>query len=191
MSTSHHEDYKKTLLGFWLYLITDFMLFGSLFATYIVLQGNLFGGPGAKELFSLNTATVQSIIFLIIAFTSGLASHFAHKNQKKITLICLILTFILAAIFLTRLFQEFLSITHLGYSWRLSGFLSAYYSLNGMFAFHVLFGLIWTILCLLLISKRDFNPVSLKRISCLKMFWQFLNVIWIFIYSIVYVLGVF
>jgi cytochrome o ubiquinol oxidase subunit 3 len=191
MSAAHHDDHEKTIFGFWVYLITDFMLFGSLFAVYIVLQGNLFGGPSSKELFNLPFATIQSVVMLLTAFTAGMSSHMAHQRKRGATLGYLAITWIYAAFVLARLLQEFIAFQSQGHGWEVSGFLSAYYSLNGMFALHLIFGLIWTGLVLFLVYQRGFNEVCLRRISCLKMFWQFLNIVWIFIYSIVYVLGVF
>jgi cytochrome o ubiquinol oxidase subunit 3 len=189
MSGAHQEDYEKTLFGFWVYLITDFMLFGSIFAAYIVLEGNTFNGPSGKDLFSLCFALIQSFLFLFVAFASGLGSYYAHQKKQRATNICWGVVAVLAGLFLWRLFQEFAHVDALGYSWKTSAFLSAYYTLNGMFAIHVICGLIWTVLSVIYLFFKGFSDVTLKRISCLKMFWQFLNIIWIFLFAIVYLLG--
>ena len=190
MSGAHQEDYEKTLFGFWVYLITDFMLFGSLFAVYIVLQGNLFGGPSSKELFSLPFALNQSFLMLVVAFLSGIGSLRAHQRQLRAAYYCFFVVMSAASLFLARILQEFMHIQSFGVSWKTSGFLSAYYTLSAMMGLHVIFGLIWTVLCLGFLYAKGVNDVALKRISCLKMFWQFLNVVWIFVFAIVYLLGV-
>ena len=190
MSGAHQEDYEKTLFGFWVYLITDFMLFGSLIAVYIVLDTNTFGGPSAKDLFSLPFALIQSLLMLVVAFTSGMGSLKAHERNLRSTLTYFLVAAALSSLFLWRMLQEFQSIQLLGFSWKDSGFLSAYYSLNGIFALHVILGLIWTLLCLVFVTIKGFQDVSLKRLSCLKMFWQFLNIVWVFIFAIVYLSGV-
>lgn len=191
MSGAHQEDYEKTLFGFWVYLITDFMLFGSLMAVYIVLDTNTFGGPSAKDLFNIPFALIQSLLMLFVAFASGMGSLKAHERNMRATLVYFLITGFISSVFLVRIFQEFGHVQSLGFSWKDSGFLSAYYSLNGIFALHVILGLIWTVLCLIFVYLKGFHDVSLKRISCLKMFWQFLNIVWIFVFAIVYLLGAF
>jgi cytochrome o ubiquinol oxidase subunit III len=190
MSKDTHDDYSKTLLGFWLYLVSDFMLFGALFATYIVLKNNIFGSISSQELYDINNAYFQSILFLLIAFYSGCGSLAAHCGKKTKSLVFFILVFLLGAFFLWNLLCEFSSFIGRGYSWKESGFLSGYFSLNGIFALHVTAGLIWTLGIILPLFFRDYTEVSLRRVACLKMFWQFLNIIWIFIFSVVYLLGV-
>jgi len=135
-------------------------------------------------------ALIQSLLMLIVAFTSGMGSIKAHQRNLRSTLIYFLIAAITSTIFLTRIFQEFNHIQSLGFSWKDSGFLSAYYTLNGIFALHVMIGVIWTALCLVFVYIKGFHDVALKRLSCLKMFWQFLNIVWVFVFAIVYLLGV-
>ena len=185
----HHDTYSKTLFGFWLYLLTDFMLFAALFATYAVLGKSTFGGPAAKNLFHLSYAMIQTLILLATSLTSGLASAYAHRKQISTTTFYFVLTFVLGCFFLLLQIDDFRTLILAGHGWNQSAFLSTFYTLVGTHTLHIVIGLIWTPLILILLYRDGFNTTSLRRIACLKMFWQFLALIWIFIFTIVYLLG--
>jgi cytochrome o ubiquinol oxidase subunit 3 len=193
MAHSHaahdQENESKTLFGFWVYLLTDFMFFATLFATFIVLQKSTFGGPSGKELFHLPFTLVQTLILLMSAFTSGLASVTANRKEKKSTIIFFALTFLLGATFMGMEFSEFSTLLSAGHGWQKSAFLSMYYTLVGTHGVHVLIGLLWTLLLLIPVWREGLTATSMRRLFCLTMFWQFLNVIWIFIFALVYLLG--
>ena len=186
---AHEETYSKTVFGFWVYLLTDFVLFGTLFATYVVLRSGTYGGPSPKDLFNLPYTLIQTLILLISSFTSGLAGAMAHKGSKNWTVILFGITFLLGIIFMGMEWGEFSRFIGAGASWKRSAFLSAYFTLIGTHGVHMLFGLLWILVFIVPVVREGLTPVSVRRLTCLRMFWQFLNIIWIFIFSIVYLLG--
>ncbi len=186
----HHEVYSKTLFGFWVYIVTDFMLFATLFATYDVLHNKTFGGPSAKELFNLPYTLTQTFILLVSSATIGLAGVFAHRNRKGWTIALFGITFLLGIAFMWMELAEFSTLINEGNSWHRSAFLSVFFTLVGTYGLHMMFGLLWIIILILPVCLHGLTPVSVKRLTCLRMFWQFLNVVWIFIFTIVYLMGV-
>ncbi|MFS8564396.1 MAG: cytochrome c oxidase subunit 3 [Rhabdochlamydiaceae bacterium] len=191
MATASHEqeeNYSKTLFGFWVYLLSDLVLFGALFATYAVLRKATYGGPSAADLFNPSYALIQTLILLTASFTSGLGKVFTHRGMKKATLIFYSLTFLLGAAFMTMGYTEWNDLVSQGNSWKKSAFLSAFFTLIGTHSLHIICALLWSLLLLIPVCKNELTPVSVRRLSCLTMFWQFLNVVWIFIFSIVYLL---
>jgi cytochrome o ubiquinol oxidase subunit 3 len=184
------QEGDKTIFGFWVYIMTDCVLFASLFATFAVLHENTFGGPGGEELFSLPFVLTETLILLTSSFTVGLAMLAARQRDKKQVLGWLAVTFVLGAAFLGLELNEFTKLVHEGNSWRRSGFLSAFFTLVGTHGLHITSGLIWMGVMIARINKRGLERISLKRLSMLSLFWHFLDIIWIFIFSIVYLLGV-
>lgn len=186
----HHDVYSKTVFGFWVYLLSDFILFGALIATYIVLQHKTFGAAGPKDLFYLPYNLVETFVILTASFTVGLAGAFAHRERKGITLFWLFVTFLLGIFFFIMSQHEFSMIFKQGLSWQTSAFLSAYFTLMGAHQLHVFFGLLWIIVLSVPLIRYGTDSTCIKRITCLRMFWQFLNIVWIFVFTIVYLLGV-
>lgn len=186
---SHHDTYSKTVFGFWLFLLTDFMLFATIFVMYAVLQTSTFGGPSAKDLFSLDHALAQTLILLVSTFTVSIGGVYAHRKSKGFVLGLFGFTFVLGLIFLGTEISEFTRLINSGDSWHNSAFLSAYFTLVGTHVFHVVFGLLWFIVLLLPVITQGLTDVNIRRLTCLRMFWQFLNIIWVFIFSVVYLLG--
>lgn len=187
---THHDVYSKTTFGFWLYLISDFMLFATIFSAYLVLRDSTFGGPGARELFNIDFTTFQTLLLLCAAFTSGLGGVSAHRKLKGATISWFFVTFIFGLGFFGMQVNEFVRLTATGNDWAKNAFLSGYYTLVGTHALHMVFALLWVFVLLIPIFKEGITPLHIKRLTCLRMFWQFLNIIWIFIFSVVYVLGV-
>jgi cytochrome o ubiquinol oxidase subunit 3 len=155
----------KTLFGFWTYLMTDCILFATLFATFAVLRNNTFGGPGGQELFNLPFVLAETLILFGI-------------------------TFLLGASFLTLELNEFHKLVVEGNSWRRSGFLSAFFTLVGTHGAHISAGLIWMLTMMFRVYQNGLNATNVKRLKMLSMFWHFLDIVWIFIFSIVYLMGV-
>lgn len=186
----HHDDYSKTTFGFWVYLLTDFMFLATIFASYIVLCKNTFGGLTPKDLFSLPYATTQTLVMLCGAFTSGLAGAYLHRKSKGKTLFFFFLTFLIGLVFLWMMRHEFSHVFAAGYSWKSTAFLSMYFTLIGMMGLHVIIALLWTVILMIPVFKQGITAVSLKRLTCLRMFWQFINFVWVLIFTFVYVLGV-
>jgi cytochrome o ubiquinol oxidase subunit III len=185
----HHDVYSKTLFGFWVFLMTDFVLFGALFATYAVLRNSTFGGPSGHDLFNLHYTLIQSIILLIGSYTSGMAGACAHRRKKGWTIVMLLLTFILGAAFFCMLMHEICLFMQANHRWEQSAFLSMFYTIVATHGLHILFGLLWILVMLIPLGQNGITPINLRRVSCLRMFWQFLNIIWVFVFTLVYLLG--
>lgn len=186
----HYDVYSKTTFGFWLYLLSDCMLFGTMFAAYLVLKDGTFGGPGTQELFNLEFTTMQTLFLLCSAFTAGIAGVLAHRKNRGATIALFMVTFVLGLAFLGMQLDEFMRFSASGNSWVKSAFLSMYFTLIGTHALHMVFALIWVIVLIIPVFWQGLTPLNIKRLTCLRMFWQFLNIVWVFIFSVVYVLGV-
>lgn len=181
---------SKTAFGFWVYLMTDCVLFATLFVTYAVLHNNTFGGPSGKELFDLPFVLTETLILLTSSFSCGLAVLASQRGAKQLGLACLALTFLLGAAFLGLELTEFTQLVHEGNSWQRSGFLSAFFTLVGTHGLHIASGLIWAIVLMTHIVRQGFTEHTTRRLTLFSMFWHFLDVVWIFIFSLVYLLGV-
>jgi cytochrome o ubiquinol oxidase subunit 3 len=186
---THHDHYSKTVFGFWLYLLTDFILFATFFATYAVLYKGTYGGPSGYDLFNLPLVFLQTCILLTTSYTSGIAGAYAHRKDKHKTIVFFGITFVLGCIFVAIGWAEFCRFVHGGNGWQRSAFLSAFFTLVGTHAIHMLFALLWTLVLLLPVWREGITPVSVRRLTCLRLFWQFLNVVWVFIFTIVYMGG--
>lgn len=191
--TAHHDHEaiadERTVFGFWVYIMTDCILFGSLFATFAVLRNSTYGGPNGQELFSLPFVLAETLILLFSSFTCGLAMIAAHKRQVRPVLIWFVVTFLLGAAFLTLELKEFTNLVHEGESWRRSGFLSAFFTLVGTHGAHITAGLIWIAVMLGQVFRRGITRATSRRLILLGVFWHFLDVVWIFIFTIVYLMG--
>ncbi|MET1032929.1 MAG: cytochrome o ubiquinol oxidase subunit III [Candidatus Saccharimonadales bacterium] len=179
----------KTTFGFWVYLMTDCILFASLFATYAVLHNNTYGGPSGRELFDMPFVLIETIILLTSSFTAGLAILAAQTRNKNAVAIWLGVTFLLGAAFLGMELHEFSSLAHEGNSWTRSGFLSSFFTLVGTHGLHIASGLIWTVVLIWQILKRGLTTNTVRRLTLFSLFWHFLDIVWIFIFTIVYLMG--
>jgi len=186
----HHDTFSNTLFGFWIYLMTDCILFTTLFATYAVLHTSTFGGATSHDLFSLPTAFIETCVLLASSFTCGLATLSAMKNRKKSMLIYLGLSFLLGLSFVILEIREFTEFVHAGHSWRASAFLSSFFTLVGTHGFHVSVGLLWLLILMLQFCFQGIKVSTFRRLACFSLFWHFLDVVWIFIFTFVYLMGV-
>ena len=182
-------DIDKSVFGFWVYIMTDCVLFATLFATYAVLQHNTAGGPDAKELFSMPFVLVETLILLTSSLTAGLLLLAVRSKQKTQAIIWLAITFLLGAAFLGMELYEFNKLINEGHSWRASAFLSAFFTLVGTHGLHIFTGLMWMIVLGFQLIKKGFSHGTVKRLTLFSMFWHFLDIVWIFIFTIVYLLG--
>lgn len=180
---------EKTVFGFWVYLMTDCVLFAALFATYAVLRGNTFGGPNGHELFKLPYVLIETMTLLVSSFTCGLAMISAQRRDKQQVLLWLGVTFLLGATFLGLELTEFRHMVIEGNSWRRSGFLSGYFTLVGTHGLHITFGLIWMAVTMWFVRAKGLTHSMRKRLTLLSLFWHFLDIVWIFIFTIVYLFG--
>lgn len=181
---------NKTTFGFWVYIMTDCVLFASLFAVYAVLHGNTFGGPSGKQLFDLPYVLSETLLLLTSSFTCGLAMLSAAKGDKNKVLLWFIVTFLLGASFLGLEVHEFRHLIVEWDSWRRSSFLSSYFILVGTHGMHIMVGLLWMAVMLVRVYKQKLTESTIRRLTLLSLFWHFLDIIWIFIFTIVYLFGV-
>lgn len=180
------EGDRATVLGFWVYLMTDLVLFASLFATYMVLRGNTFGGPGAHELFDLSFAFTETLILLLSSFCAGIALIAAAKERTGETIGWLVATGLLGALFVWLEVSEFVSLIHDGHGPQASGFLSAYFALVGTHGLHVMLGLLWLAVLVGALVRTGLTRGIARKLALLAVFWHFLDIVWICIFALVY-----
>lgn len=178
-----------TSLGFWIYLMTDCLLFGSLFATYAVLRSGTADGPSGSELFDMPFVLVETLILLTSSFICGLLILAARNNRPKLVIGGLVATGVLGLSFLALELYEFANLVHEGYSWQVSAFLSAFFTLVGTHGLHIAVGLIWLCVMIWQVYRIGLTRNVTRRLVLFSLFWHFLDVIWIFIFTFVYLLG--
>jgi cytochrome o ubiquinol oxidase subunit 3 len=184
------ETDDRLLFGFWVYLMTDLLMFSILFACYMVLHDNTGGGPTGRELFSLPDAMAETLILLTSSFTAGIGMFAARSGFKRQTLFWFGITFLLGLSFLGLELREFAEFIHAGHTPSGSGFLSSFFVLVGTHGLHITSGLLWMGATLFFTAKRGLTKPMVRKLSYLSLFWHFLDIVWIFIFSIVY-LGAF
>lgn len=192
---THHADHEEhhdspTQLGFWIYLMSDCLIFGTLFATYAVLGRAYAGGPSPQDLFELDFALIETALLLFSSVTFGFGMLRMEKGDKAGLLRWLAVAGLFAIGFLIMEVYEFHHFLEIGASPDRSAFLSAYFTLVGTHGLHVTFGCIWLIVLMVQISRRDMDTAMRRRVSTLSMFWHFLDLVWIGVFSLVYLTGV-
>jgi cytochrome o ubiquinol oxidase subunit III len=188
-AVEHHPE-NGTLLGFWIYLMSDTLIFACLFATYAVLGRNYAGGPSGAEIFELPLVAVNTGFLLFSSITYGFAMLAAQQKNLGKTQLWLAITGVLGACFLGLELYEFAHLIHEGFGpWR-SGFLTAFFSLVGTHGLHVTFGIVWLITLMFQLGKHGIHAANYRRLACLSMFWHFLDVVWIGVFTFVYLMGV-
>lgn len=186
---THHDPSSNAIFGFWIYLMTDCVMFATFFAGYAVLSHATYGGPTARDLFHLPTVLAETLVLMASSFTCGIALLAAPHKKMGHLLGGLALTFLLGALFLGFQRAEFSDFLSRGISWQTSAFLSAYFTLVGLHGLHILVGLGLMVLFAIQLIQMGFVPVVLRRLTCLRIYWQFLYLIWIFTFTIVYFIG--
>ncbi|WJS86674.1 cytochrome o ubiquinol oxidase subunit III [Paracoccus sp. TOH] len=185
----HHPEGASTSLGFWVYLMSDCLMFAVLFAVYGVLGTSFAAGPGPKDLFDLELVAVNTAMLLLSSITFGFAMLAMGKGDKRATLRWLAVTLFFGLCFLGIELYEFHHLIHVGAGPQRSGFLSAFFTLVGTHGLHVTFGSIWLVTLMVQITRTGLIPANQRRMVCLSMFWHFLDVIWIGVFTFVYLLG--
>ncbi|WP_299540862.1 cytochrome o ubiquinol oxidase subunit III [uncultured Herbaspirillum sp.] len=186
----HHHPENGTLLGFWIYLMSDCLIFACLFACYAVLGRNYAGGPTGAELFDLPLVALNTALLLLSSITYGFAMLAMQAKKQQNTIIWLVITGLLGAGFIYFELYEFLHLIHEGAGPSRSGFLTSFFALVGTHGLHVTFGIIWLIVLLFQINKYGLTEANGRRLMCLSMFWHFLDVVWIGVFTFVYLMGV-
>lgn len=186
----HHDAGSTTLVGFWIYLMSDCILFSGLFATYAVLAHQFAGGPTGRELFDLQFVLVETMLLLVSSLTYGLATLSMYKNNRSGVLGWLGVTFLLGAAFLAMEIYEFHHLIVEGAGPDRSSFLSAFFTLVGTHGLHITSGLIWILVLSAMLLRDGLTERNRTRVMCLSLFWHFLDIIWIGVSTLVYLLGV-
>ena len=185
----HHPEGHSTMLGFWMYLMSDCLIFAILFAVYAVLGGNYAAGPAPKDLFDLPLVAVNTSMLLFSSITYGFAMLAMYRNKVAQTQVWLAITGLFGLCFLGIELYEFAHMIHLGATPQRSGFLSAFFILVGTHGLHVTFGIIWLITLMIQVGQKGLIQANKRRLMCLSLFWHFLDVIWIGVFTFVYLFG--
>ncbi len=185
----HHPE-NGTRLGFWMYLMSDCLIFACLFATYAVLGRNYAGGPSGAELFDLKLIAINTAFLLFSSITYGFAMLESQRKRTGATMLWLGVTGLFGLAFLGLELYEFAHLIHVGAGPQSSAFMSAFFALVGTHGLHVFFGVIWLVTLMFQLKKHGLIPENRRRLECLSMFWHFLDVIWIGVFTFVYLMGV-
>lgn len=185
-----HEEAAddRTMFGFWIYIMTDLLMFAVLFAVFAVLRNNTDGGPGAADLLSPHLAFVETLLLLASSFAIGVGMVAARRKQVGQAMAWLGVTFLLGATFLAIELYEFYELVHSGHTMQSSAFLSSFFLLVGTHGLHIISGLIWIAALLVFIKKNGLTRNNIRKMALLSLFWHFLDVVWIFLFTTVYLM---
>ena len=184
------EIFNKTSIGFWIYLMTDCMLFGSLFITFVILRGATADGPSGREIFDMPMVLAETMILLVSSFTCGLALLAIKAKKVRNILWALAATYLLGVAFLTIEISEFVGLINEGNGPSTSAFLSSFFTLVGTHGFHIFVGLVWLLTLVSVLYKKGLTAKLTRQLTLFGLFWHFLDLIWIFIFTVVYLMGV-
>lgn len=183
---AHHDDGNKTIVGFWMYLMGDCLIFAVLFATFGVLLNGTADGPSGKELFKLGFVLAETVLLLLSSFTFGVAMLGMQAGKRNQVVGWLAMTGLLGAGFIGMELYEFAELIHEGATPDVSAYLSAYFTLVATHGLHVSFGLLWLAIMIHQVLKFGLDGVVRRRLACLSLFWHFLDLIWICVFTFVY-----
>ncbi|MFX1675157.1 cytochrome o ubiquinol oxidase subunit III [Paraburkholderia sp. A2WS-5] len=193
LAAHDHHDHppSHSVFGFWLYLMTDCILFGSLFAVFAVMQHQFAGGPTGKDLFDIPGVALETAVLLLSSITYGFAMIGAYKKRTGQVMFWLAVTFLLGATFLYFELHEFAHLIEEGAGPQRSAFLSSFFTLVATHGIHVTFGMLWMIVLMVQTLKApEIGEREIRRLSCLSLFWHFLDIVWICVFSFVYLASV-
>jgi cytochrome o ubiquinol oxidase subunit III len=194
-ATGNHtaaELAKKRIIvgyGFWVFLLSDIVMFSAFFATYAVLVGSTAGGPSGRDLFNLPNVALETACLLLSSFTCGLASIGARSRSSAWYYGAMAATFILGAAFLAIELHEFATMIARGAGPTRSAFLSAFFALVGCHGLHVSAGLLWLLTMMAQVYAKGYRPDILRRVLCFGLFWHTLDIIWVALFTVVYLMG--
>ena len=176
--------------GFWIFLLSDIVMFSALFASYAVLVRATAGGPGGAQLFSQFTVAIETACLLVSSYTCGLMSLAANSRNRLGTYLGAVITFALGAAFLTLEIREFADMIARGATPQRSAFLSAFFTLVGCHGLHVTLGLIWLVVMMVQVAVMGFVDSVQRRLLCFSLFWHALDIVWVGVFTVVYLMGV-
>jgi cytochrome o ubiquinol oxidase subunit 3 len=175
--------------GFWIFILSDIIMFSGLFAAYAVLSRNTAGGPTAAELFNLRNVFIETMCLLFSSYTCGLGALSAERRQAGRFLVFAALTFVLGAAFLSIEASEFAGMVAKGAGPSRSAFLSSFFTLVGTHGVHVTGGIIWLIYLVAQVVAKGLRPAVLRRLLCWSLFWHALDIVWVGVFTLVYLMG--
>lgn len=178
-----------TAYGFWIFLLSDIVMFSCFFAAYAVLSGQTAGGPKGSEIFEPRNVAIETVCLLLSSFTCGMASIAADVSNRFWFYLGMAVTCVLGLIFLAIEFREFADLVALGYGPSRSAFLTAFFSLVGCHGLHVSAGVLWLLTMMAQVFAKGFRADILRRMTCFALFWHALDIIWVAVFSVVYLLG--
>jgi cytochrome o ubiquinol oxidase subunit III len=182
---------KRTVVayGFWIFILSDIVMFSGLFAAYAVLAGSTAGGPTGRQLFDLRNVFIETMCLLFSSYTCGLGALSAERRQPARFLIFAALTFVLGAAFLFIEASEFAGMVEKGAGPSRSGFLSSFFTLVGTHGVHVTGGLLWLVYLVAQVIVKGLRPAVLRRLLCWSLFWHALDIVWVGVFTLVYLMG--
>lgn len=186
----HHDAGANKIFGFWIYLMSDCIIFATLFATYAVMVNNTAGGPAGKDIFELPFVLAETALLLLSSITYGMAVIGMNNGSKGAVNRWLALTFLFGLGFIAMEIYEFHHLIAEGFGPDRSGFLSGFFTLVGTHGLHVTSGLIWMLVLMFQLAKNGLTETNRTRVMCLSLFWHFLDVVWICVFTVVYLMGV-
>ncbi len=194
---AHHDEHHhhqleardKVVFGFWIFVLSDFVLFSVLFVSYVVLHKNTYGGAGIHQVATLPYVLLETFLLLTSNLAAGFAYWAVNKKASGQTVFWLIVTFGLALLFVLMGFNQFHNLIASGNSWQRSAFLSSFFGLVGIHWLHVIVGMLWIVILLIQFGMKGASFTMQTRVRCLGIFWNFLNLVWLFIFVIVYLMG--
>ena len=194
-STAHGQGgpvSKRIIVGygFWIFLLSDIVMFSAFFASYAVLVGQTADGPGGKQLFDLRSTAIETVCLLLSSFTCGVASIGGAARKPWLFQCAMAVTFVLGAVFLGLELHEFAGLVARGAGPQRSAFLSAFFALVGCHGLHITAGLMWLLTMMAQVIAKGFRADILRRILCFSLFWHALDIIWVAIFTMVYLMGV-
>jgi cytochrome o ubiquinol oxidase subunit III len=176
--------------GFWIFLLSDIVMFSALFAAYAVLVHATAGGPTGAELFNQTSVAIETACLLASSYTCGLMSLAVNSRRRDTTYLFAVVTFVLGAVFLTLEIREFAGMIAIGATPQRSAFLSAFFTLVGCHGLHVTAGLIWLAVMMAQVAVKGFRATVERRLLCFALFWHALDIIWVWLFTVVYLMGV-
>ena len=175
--------------GFWIFLLSDIIMFSAFFASYAVLADAVADGPTGRQIFDLHNVAVETACLLLSSFSCGMAAVAAGARNKVAFYLSMIVTFVLGSVFITLEVREFIGLIQAGNGPSRSAFLSAFFALVGCHGVHVSAGLLWLLTMIAQVYAKGFRAEMLRRILCFNLFWHALDIIWVAVFTVVYLLG--
>ena len=181
------ESIKIT--GFWMFLVSDMLIFASLFSVFAVYRSHIVFGPTPNQIFHYAPTLLETLLLLTSSFTVGMAIYAVRNDRQKAMMTWLVVTLMMGAAFVTTEIHEFVGDVSHGITWHVSSFLSGFFILVGTHGAHVSFGIVWAVTLLFQLSRRGLTPVTTRKLYTFSLYWHFLDIVWVFIFTFVYLYG--